>query len=353
MAVSPYTLKKVGKYWHYYFRAGGKRYRGSTKTPFKELAIKYTDKLYAGLYGSANNLSTEKKDIRSFIDEHLLQGENNLSLEWQLTKKRILEKFLVFLHELRVFDLRQIKLQHLEKYRALQLQKSKPKTGCIVSCKPAIATLYGSKESRNMTDPSAKQGWTNARLLKRSCESLLGVCSGIIADGELNDQEIRYLDAWLTDNQSLASTWPGEVICARIKAILADNKVTEDEREHLKQTLSDLIGGTLQETGAPSGASTSLPVDEIESIEVKDNIFCFTGNFLYGTRNACELAVTERNGKAIPRIRKDLNYLVIGTMASRDWANTSHGRKIEKAIEFKKDNCPIYIIEEKQWVESL
>ena len=128
MAVSPYTLKKVGKYWHYYFRAGGKRYRGSTKTPFKELAIKYTDKLYAGLYGSANNLSTEKIEIRSFIDEHLLQGENNLSLEWQLTKKRILEKFLVFLHDLRVFDLKQIKLQHLEKYRALQLQKSKPKT---------------------------------------------------------------------------------------------------------------------------------------------------------------------------------------------------------------------------------
>ena len=204
-----------------------------------------------------------------------------------------------------------------------------------------------------MADPSAKQGWTNARLLKRSCESLLGVCSGIMADGELNDQEIRYLDTWLSDNQELTSTWPGEVIYSRIKVILTDNKITEDERDHLKQTLSDLIGGTLQETGAASGASTSLPVDDIDSIEIEDNIFCFTGNFLYGTRNACELAITERGGKAIPRIRKDLNYLVIGTMASKDWANTSHGRKIEKAIEFKKDNCPIYIIEEKQWVESL
>ena len=204
-----------------------------------------------------------------------------------------------------------------------------------------------------MAESFSKSAWTYTRLLKRSCESLLGISAGIMADGELNDQEIKYLDTWLSDNQSLASTWPGEIVYARINTILADNKITEDEREHLKQTLSDLIGGTLQETGAASGASTSLPVDDIDSFEIKDNIFCFTGNFLYGTRNACELAITERGGKAIPRIRKDLDYLVIGTMASRDWANTSHGRKIEKAIEYKKDNCPIYIIEEKQWVGHL
>lgn len=204
-----------------------------------------------------------------------------------------------------------------------------------------------------MAESFSKSAWTYTRLLKRSCESLLGISAGIMADGELNDQEIKYLENWLGDNLPLASTWPGEVIYTRIKAILIDNKITEDERDHLKQTLSDLIGGTLQETGAASGASTSLPVDNVETIDIEGNIFCFTGNFLYGTRNACELAITERGGTAIPRIRKDLNYLVIGTMASRDWANTSHGRKIEKAMEFKKDNCPIYIVEEKQWVEGL
>jgi NAD-dependent DNA ligase len=205
-----------------------------------------------------------------------------------------------------------------------------------------------------MADSFARQGWTNARLLKRSCESLLGISAGLIADDKLNDEEIRYLDNWLSNNKALTLTWPGEVIYARIKEILTDNKITEDEREHLKQTLSDLIGGTLQETGAAFGASTSLPIDEdVESIGIKDNIFCLIGTFLYGTRNKCELAVAQRGGKAIPRVRKDLNYLVIGTMSTKAWAHTSHGRKIEKAIEYKKDNCPIYIIEEKQWVESL
>jgi len=205
-----------------------------------------------------------------------------------------------------------------------------------------------------MEESFARHAWTDSRLLKRSCESLLGISAGIMADGELNDQEIKYLDNWLSDNLALASTWPGEAIYSRIRTILADNKITEDEREHLKQTLSDLIGGTLQEAGAASGASTSLPIDEdVDSIDIKDNLFCFSGNFLYGTRKACERAITERGGITTPRIRKDLNYLVIGTMASRDWAHTSHGRKIEKAMEFRKDQCLIFIVSEKQWVEYL
>ena len=75
-----------------------------------------------------------------------------------------------------------------------------------------------------MADSSERQGWTNARLLKRSCESLLGVCAGIMADGDLNDQEIKYLDTWLSDNQSLASTWPGEIVYWSVLATKAPRR---------------------------------------------------------------------------------------------------------------------------------
>ena len=204
-----------------------------------------------------------------------------------------------------------------------------------------------------MGESFARRVSTDARLLKRSCESLLGICAGIMSDGVLNDKEIRYLDLWLSDNRDIASTWPGEVIYSRIQKVLVDNIITDEEREHLKQTLSELIGGTLQETGAASGVSTSLPVDDIDSIKIPGNLFCFTGNFIYGTRKACECAIIEKGGIAIPKVRLDLNYLVIGTMSSREWAHTSHGRKIEKVIEYKKRNCPIFIVSEKQWVECL
>jgi len=199
----------------------------------------------------------------------------------------------------------------------------------------------------------ARRAATDQRLLKRSCESLLGICSGFLADGKLVNEEIRFLDIWLADNNDIANTWPGEVVVARIRDILADGVITEEERDYLKTILSDLLGGTLEETGATSGVATRLPIDNIKTIEISDNSFCFTGNFLFGTRKACEKAITQRDGIVSSSVRIDLNYLVIGTLASREWAHTSHGRKIEKAIDYKGKGHPIFIVSEEQWVQFL
>lgn len=196
---------------------------------------------------------------------------------------------------------------------------------------------------------------SEAHKLRKSCESLLGICTGIIADDTLNEREVRFLDLWLNDNADISTVWPGEVIARRIREVLADGIVTTDELDHLKQTISELIGGTLQETGAIGGLSTSLPLNDDRAVPVnfQDTAFCFTGNFLYGTRSACERAVMQRGAMAFDGIRKNLEYLVVGTMVSADWANSSHGRKIEKAVEYQQKGCPILIISEQHWVKYL
>jgi hypothetical protein len=43
-------------------------------------------------------------------------------------------------------------------------------------------------------------------------------------------------------------------------------------------------------------------------------------------------------------INKSVNYLVIGTLASRDWLYTSQGRKIEKALLLKREGSDIKIV---------
>ena len=194
---------------------------------------------------------------------------------------------------------------------------------------------------------------TEHRLLKRSCESLLGLCAGLMADGQLTDDEIRFLDTWLAGNEELAVTWPGEVIVTRIREVLADGEITADERDHLEKTLKDLIGGTLEETGAAGGMATRLPINEVERVDIAGAAFCFTGEFLFGTRKLCEKAVAERGGTAKGNVTTDLQYLVIGTLASRDWAHSSHGRKIEKALDLQKKGHPLLIIAEEQWVQFL
>ena len=199
----------------------------------------------------------------------------------------------------------------------------------------------------------AKQAATDQRILKRSCESLLGICAGLLADGHLSNEEIRFLDTWLADNEDIAFSWPGEVLVKRIRDVLADGLITEEERDYLKSSLSELIGGTIEETGATSGVATRLPIDDIDGIQIQNNSFCFTGNFLYGTRPACHKAVEERGGTASSSVKMNLNYLVIGTLSSREWAHTSHGRKIEKAIDYKNKGRSVLIISEEQWVKYL
>ena len=204
-----------------------------------------------------------------------------------------------------------------------------------------------------MSNFFAAKASTDQRLLKRSCESLLGICSGMLADGHLANEEIHFLDTWLADNDDIANTWPGEVIVKRVRDVLADGIITEDEREYLKSTLSELIGGSIQETGATSGTATRLPIDEVDAVQIDGSSFCFTGSFLYGTRNSCHKAIEERGGKASGSVTMSLNYLVIGSLASREWAHTSHGRKIEKAMGYKNKGRQILIISEEQWTDAL
>ena len=194
---------------------------------------------------------------------------------------------------------------------------------------------------------------TRSRLLKRSCESLIGLCEGLLADDILSDDEIHFLNVWLNDNKEIAEIWPGEVIYAKVRDVLADGVITEEERSYLKTTLSELLGGTFQDSGATSGLSTGLPIDKINSIEILDSMFCFTGNFIYGTRKACERAIIKRQGLVSKSVTMKLDYLVIGTMVSREWANTSFGRKIEKAVDCKNKGANIHIISEEQWIQFL
>ena len=131
------------------------------------------------------------------------------------------------------------------------------------------------REDPARTEDQQRNQISESRVLKQSCESLLGLCAGMLADGVLNNEEILFLNNWLTDNQALASEWPGDIIYTRVKDILADGFITEEERNYIKQTLSDLIGGTLTETGETTGSSCKLPIDDVDRIVISNHTFCF------------------------------------------------------------------------------
>jgi NAD-dependent DNA ligase len=190
-------------------------------------------------------------------------------------------------------------------------------------------------------------------MLVRSCEGLLGICQGLLADNTLNEEEVRYLDHWLLEHRAVSEMWPGSVIARQVKDVTQRGWISAEDLTHLKNILTQLLGGTTKESGAVDGLPTTLPLDAEAEVFFKNKTFCFTGLFLFGSRSKCRDAVDRLGGEILDNITMQLNYLVIGTIHTPDWVTSRYGRKIEKAVEYRSKGCDLKIISEERWSEAL
>lgn len=203
-----------------------------------------------------------------------------------------------------------------------------------------------------MTNFFARQGTAFRNDLNRSIGALVGIAQGLVCDSHLNDSEVRFLNDWLNKNESIANTWPGDVLHARVRGVLADARVTEDEREYLLQTLQKLIGGTLEELGESTHVS-ELMFDVVESVTFNGSTFCLTGDFVFAPRAVCADAIERRGGNISSSVTKKVNYLVVGGLGSPEWKHGSFGTKIERAMDLRHDGVPLLIVHEDPWANAL
>ncbi len=181
---------------------------------------------------------------------------------------------------------------------------------------------------------------------------LLGLLQGISADDEINEKEIDALVIWLDANQQILDKWPASVVASKLCEILEDGIITEDEKKDLLLTVQKITGNHFCETGDVTDNTTEC-FDDISEIP-HDNIgFCFTGKFKSGSRKTVESKAQSLGAMTSKDVLLSTQFLVIGTLASRDWKFQSHGRKIEKAMSLKEKGHDIYVISEEQWLSAL
>lgn len=202
------------------------------------------------------------------------------------------------------------------------------------------------------------------RLTHRTVDELIGVCKGIVADGVLHDDEIKYLANWLEWSRDIIEVWPASVLAERVKRMLSNGVIDEVEKNELFNLLQEIVGcKTADElidkrTGEVieniSHLSTSLPLDKpTPTIVFAGKHFCFTGRFLYGSRTRCETEVLKRGGLIQNMPSGMTDYLIIGLLGSTDWKHSTYGAKIQKAVDLKGAAGKIAIISEEQWEKSL
>jgi NAD-dependent DNA ligase len=188
--------------------------------------------------------------------------------------------------------------------------------------------------------------------LNKAVEHMMGLVTGVIADGVLADVEIKFLRTWLSEHTEVTQTWPGLVIARKVEEVLEDGVITEAERTHLMQVLSELASNDFSLTGSSSPEVVSLPIDDAVTVTLRNAGVCHTGEFLFGTRASCERLTLKAGGMPLDAITKKTDVLVIGTRVSPNWAHTSFGRKIQKALELQEDGHSIEIISERRWIEA-
>ena len=188
--------------------------------------------------------------------------------------------------------------------------------------------------------------------LRQSLGELLGLARGLLADQELSDGEIEFLDRWLEDRYAMTSSFPGNVIHDRIKEVLADGVITEDERKHLVETLNMLIEGRLDDLTEQVDLS-ELWFDEVGLIEFDQTKFCLTGDFVYGPREVCTTAIEERGGIVAETVINEPQILVVGGLGVDEWRTGGLGAEIEAALKLRAKGIALKIIPEDSWVTQL
>jgi len=204
-----------------------------------------------------------------------------------------------------------------------------------------------------MVTQASESSSSAANINREAIEQLLGIVSGLVADDDLHDLEIEFLKVWLGEHQDVARMWPGSAIGRAVDTVLADGHVSEEERAYLLATLKELAANDFAITDAAADASIAIPTDDAIRISLRDAVVCLAGDFLHGTRAACERLLEQAGACPVRGVSKNVHYLVVGTKVSPHWLQTAYGRDIQDAVALQQAGHGIAIVSERRWIESL
>jgi len=181
-------------------------------------------------------------------------------------------------------------------------------------------------------------------------QRLHALMAGITSDGTITETELRGLSAWLADHDQLKTCWPYDEVDSLITTVLADGKIDDAEHQLLQNFLGEfvavldnrtIVSPKINEKTTLVGLCAVCP-----EIEFSGSKFCFTGASAKYSRTEFTSLVKSLGGEVVGSVSSTLNYLVIGADGNPCWAYACYGRKVEKAVELRKQGARILLIHE-------
>jgi len=189
-------------------------------------------------------------------------------------------------------------------------------------------------------------------------QTLQGICHGILADGIINEKEIRDLEKWLEQNTHLSTYYPYDEIRSLILSIVSDGIIEKEEILILKAYLNQFVNIENKEIAKQidqetadiniSGHCTSDP-----NIDFDGKTFCVTGVLKSGNRSELENLISDLGGIPTKTVSKKTDYLIVGDNGNPAWAFACYGRKVEKALEMRKSGHQICLVHEFDFMDAV
>lgn len=194
----------------------------------------------------------------------------------------------------------------------------------------------------------------------QSYNLLHGIIHGVLADGVLDDDEITHLHNWINENNHLKGTYPYDEIESVITSALTDHQISEDERNLITALISSFIDikedshmsrkkfDELRRQYSIHGICSMDP-----DILFDSKLFCFTGISSKATRDEIANTIANAGGLYNDSVLQKTDYLIVGSDSNPCWAFSCYGRKVEKAIEYRKKGKAIQIVNELDFWDAL
>ena len=207
--------------------------------------------------------------------------------------------------------------------------------------------------------------WLCRKLVSAECftgaapdlQRLHAVLAGIAADRQISTDELRGLSGWLEEHSHLSKTWPFEEACSLVTGVLSHQKISAAEHSLVIEFCSEFIAladsRTIVNPPARVGDKVSGICAACPTIDFLGKRFCFTGSSAKYSRNYLEKLVAELGGVCCSSVVRDLDYLVVGADGSPCWAYSCYGRKIEAAVNLRRNGSLLLIVHEHDFHDAV
>jgi NAD-dependent DNA ligase len=188
-------------------------------------------------------------------------------------------------------------------------------------------------------------------------QRLHGLMAGIAADGEITAEELQGLRKWMDRHQHLRTIWPYDELESLIVSVLADGVIDAREHQALMMFFQEFfLHAGHQAIDLPAADDEMLLVGVCAAspeIRFVDRIFCFTGSSERVSRQALAEQVRRLGGAFSSNMTKQVDYLIVGADGNPCWAYACYGRKVEKAVQLRKQGSQLLIVHEYDYWDAL